>query len=546
MASMEQDLTWKSLLFRDLIKPPRPFSMGDNLDEFLHSFERYCQMLHLQQVDEYMLLMNNLADEIRCELLMLPDYNAETVDISWVKEKLKSMFGGRKISSPTLELMTVHQQPNQTIREFITSLRLKAFKIHGRKPPKDLEQQLLVAFHEGLADRTHAAVVKVAQPGTLEEAYDVLRKEKIDRERTPITSFREEENVRLINNGCNEVKELKEEIAALKEKIDNLKTLVESMTAKSRNDVFQRTNSYKRNFSFENNKPTRHAREVQCYNCQKTGHISKNCRFPCSTCKSKTHTSGNCPERMLKIKNKFETFREIKDDFSDDAKDDVSHSPESVYVLQTNCNLNKKTNTFNQRSLHKGQQKKDSNNIEKWVQFINNQGDKPKFKKVRDFDNKTLITIGNKERARNKPIVMAKIEQTDVKILFDSGAECNVIDKNLLNKIKDNSNIKCEQFNGRIKCANGALQKVLANCWLTIDIGGHKSRHPFRVVDGMFPQLIAGIRLMKSIGISVCPQKDCIKFKNQIIPFISVVDKEEKEHVPENIQAPSLGVGARC
>ena len=59
-----------------------------------------------------MILMNNLVDEIRRELFMLPDYDADLSDTTWVIEKLQSMFGARKTSSPALELMTVHQQHN--------------------------------------------------------------------------------------------------------------------------------------------------------------------------------------------------------------------------------------------------------------------------------------------------------------------------------------------------------------------------------------------------------------------------------------------------
>ena len=156
----------------------------------------------------------------------------------------------------------------------------------------------------------------------------------------------------------------------------------------------------------------------------------------------------------------------------------------------------------------------------------------------------TVITKRRTEKAANKPIVRCTCESLPVKALFDSGAECNVISKDLFDQISKRKKIYLSKTNGNIKCANGEIIHCLGVAWLTLTVGQQTTKHPFKVVDSIFPEVIAGIKLMKQAKIKVVPEKDCIMVKDTPVKFLSSVRREEDE--AGNERAPTMGAVVRC
>jgi hypothetical protein len=168
----------------------------------------------------------------------------------------------------------------------------------------------------------------------------------------------------------------------------------------------------------------------------------------------------------------------------------------------------------NQKSPHF----KSDAETDKWVEYINGNGRKPKHVAP------TVISSSRPERAANKPLVHGTVGGVQTKIFFDTGAELNVMDESLFKEIKErNPNIKLEQRDSMIRCANDTKMRGLGKVELTMCIGGAWTRQIFTVVKGMFPRTIVGIREMKRCGIKVDPKNDCIWFGERRISFVSKV-----------------------
>ena len=91
--------------------------------------------------------------------------------------------------------------------------------------------------------------------------------------------------------------------------------------------------------------------------------------------------------------------------------------------------------------------------VNNWADYINGNSKRPNesLKTINmkhsvdneSFCGKTLISKHHIEKARNKPVVNCRIRGTKCAVLFDTGAEVNVIDEKFLNSLqKNNSNIK--------------------------------------------------------------------------------------------------------
>ena len=164
--------------------------------------------------------------------------------------------------------------------------------------------------------------------------------------------------------------------------------------------------------------------------------------------------------------------------------------------------------------------------IENWVQYIlytvkgTHPGNILRQKQL-------LRNVGQSEQRTN--LVKATLEKVPVKLFCDSGAECNTINLELFNKIQESCpTLIVYEDKSKIKCASGVLMNCSGIVNLTLSLGGRQSVHPFKIISKMFPELIAGIKLMKGMDIRVNPANDCIKVGSVKIPFISRVRAESK------------------
>ena len=178
--------------------------------------------------------------------------------------------------------------------------------------------------------------------------------------------------------------------------------------------------------------------------------------------------------------------------------------------------------------------KHDNTDLE-WAEYIEGRRSRP-FNGRKELIGKapTLITNRRPERAANKPVVHAMCEGLPAKLLLDSGAECNIISTDLLKKVHlKSTGIRIMTKRDRIRCANGTTMQSRGTVWLNIKLGTKISKHPFKVIPGIFPDLIGGIKLMKAAQISINASQDRVVVGSERIPFLSKVEEELPE-VTEN------------
>lgn len=167
-----------------------------------------------------------------------------------------------------------------------------------------------------------------------------------------------------------------------------------------------------------------------------------------------------------------------------------------------------------------------SHEVEAWAAYINGNGKKPKMGAP------TLISTTRTEKAANKPLVLGTIEGRPARIFFDTGAEVNVIDDSVVQKLQDAGvPLKIEHAATMIRCANDTRMRGLGQVTLNVEVGGCHMRQTFIVVKGMFPRAIVGIRQMKRNDVLVDPGQDCLWIGGNKVPFVSRVQPEK---VPEN------------
>jgi len=172
----------------------------------------------------------------------------------------------------------------------------------------------------------------------------------------------------------------------------------------------------------------------------------------------------------------------------------------------------------------------ESNDVERWVNYVNGSGKRPQEHKGKsNYYSPTVISKSRPELARNKPLVKCTVGGITVNTLFDTGAELNVISRNVFERIKATNpkrHFQLYQCSTRMRCANDSVLKSVGTVYLSIKIGMNTSSHPFLVVDDILPRVICGIRMMKRLNINVLPGKNCISMGNENLNFVSQIFSE--------------------
>ena len=443
-------------------------------------------------------------------------------------------------------------QNNLSIKEYASQLRIRGFKLLGLEDSDKREQMVLSAFINGLNDKKLSILVKSSKPKTLQDACNIIKEEAVLQAENLFTkgeTCHQIESVDAIRLPpklkTDEIQDIKKEIKLIKEQLRQLLFLAGR----------KKDHPGHINFVPRNNVNFREKTDntLKCFNCEEFGHISRNCQQKCYICGDMRHTSYTCPQRI-----KRHTGNKIRQLTEHELPDECgSEQSELSDTLPDNENLNcitaetdstegwipykpKRHRKFRQRPC------KDGSVIQEWTEFIEGRRSRP-VELIRKYGTgNTLITKRRPEKAANKPIIRCSCENVPVKALLDSGAECNVIDDNLLKRLQAyNSNIKIIPKWGQLKCANGETMSSKGIVWLEVSIGKYLSRHPFKIVSNLFPEVICGIKMMKKCGIDILSSQDCIKIGSKKVPFLSRVQRELDEN-PVNLQTSILRVENRC
>lgn len=572
--SRDEANIWKHLLRKDFLKTPKEFHRGQNIEEYIKTIKEYCEAIGAPGDDRLYIMVNNLDDEVKYELFALPDYANHAGDIKWVESALIQLHKVKVTEvTPFIELMKIRQTESQTITDYASRLRVKAFQLMGHEDPQKREKFLLKAFIKGLQDRRLASGIQIMDPATLTEAIDVAKREKGGSRKS---MYNEDAICAFVDNDKSKDQQMAamgREIAMLREKMDYLISII-TMENRKRENGRNITNGRQQIM------PKSRKSEITCFNCNFSGHLAKDCRRPCKICKSTGHTSYNCFKRRPRMRDHVRALQDVQEINSDDVEiddnslsvleadednqcDEVYYFRESTHREETDTHQDRKDHDTQKVGMNKTKEnqpkrrtykevlmsgkKSQSGTQEKrldnWVQYISGNGNKPRKHYA---SSATVITKRRPELAANKPIVKAKCNGLPVKIFCDSGAECNTIDLTLFKKIqKSQPELTVYDDNSKIKCASGTLIDCVGIVNLSLSLGGRQSIHPFKIIPNMFPELIAGIKLMKSMEIRVNPAKDCVEVGQNCVPFLSTV-KEENIGEQGNERAPFYRAIKRC
>lgn len=520
-----------TLLRKDLIEKPPQFTVGGNITRHLQKLDKFFGSINVQDdVTKKAILFTTLSENAAAELRCQPDFNENDTYMS-VCQMLKSIFHIKESAiSPLLHLLKIKQKDGQSLREFMSELRVAAvdFMVDN---PAERERLLVSAFVNGLIDKNLTIALKAMSPNSLEIAYKMIKYETSKQESNTC-------GLRLINTPekYNSDSDVYRELQQVKAELTSVQTQLRLLTSAINNQDKNRNTPknfvHKPQFISQNRmlnntqKPSNLAqrtKQIICFNCNKSGHIARFCQNGYRT-----------QNRFRYIKN--EEGEDQSNISSPEAKGDVGSSEADFFCINTQLkNVTSTKPKIQQVHSKKGKVFVSSNEqtnklISPWLNYIEGNARKPKCK--------TVISNSNSEKAANKPIVRGFVGGKRGKIFCDSGAEINLINTDTaiaLQKLNPKSIIRPNKCN--IKCANGSLMENKGVISLEMRLGGKSCKHSFILVDSLFPRVILGIKSMKTMGLIINPSKDCVEINGVSIPFISKIEcvTNEQENGSQSI-----------
>ena len=445
------------------------------------------------------ILLSSLDQDVQYEIFCQSDYSKDN-DYRWICNKFVELFKTKQSSvTPLIKLLEIKQKYDQSLRDYISQLRITAYRLMSDHDVHLREKYLVVAFLTGLFDEKTAIAVRSMDPDSLDKAYSMVKHEQ---KNNPMKQFDVNGIIHKGNTG-NEFNNLINEVKYLKQQLAELKSLVRDsmMGNKSNNN----NASKQRDMNFKKN--------IICHNCEKPGHFVRDCKIPirCKNCNKNGHITKYCRAqdngyRKGNVRNITQNVGEESDVMSNTSESSTCINNDFFVVSKTNKKKPKKINAH-------------VNNAELWADYVKgNSTNKP--------SSKTLITSSNSEVARNKPIIRGKLEGFQGKFFLDSGADINIIDSSLLKKIQARRrNILVSKSKASLRCANGSTMTSLGEVRLDMKFGETNISDKFIVIDSIFPRVFIGLRTLKKLRMNISPEDECAYINNDKFPFISTIDE---------------------
>ncbi len=530
-------------LFRkELIKPPPTFTREDDIQVHLKKIEEFFRVTNItKDMDKVYVLIESLKEDLQKELKMMSDFQTKQNDYQFIKETVSKIFK-RKVApiTPFLQLLKTTQARHQTVEEFARDIRVKAFDLIYNLSEAEREKYMLECFSNGLRNRALSTALRLIQPKTLEEAVKNIKKEEKELVDEVFDSVHE---ITCSNDCQRKIAELSREVANLKRKIDGITsaTRPNGYTNTANNMQFRRptrmTGRVVTRTTGSASKPA-----LKCHNCNQPGHFANTCRLPkrCYNCGRNGHISRFCRQNRqinflqaesndkieegsvhssLEADAQFEEYPTLavsnKYECLTDECNDITEQAEEIYLTETTNDTKPKSSKIIKKASVRM-----PTLLDKQVAFIEGKGPKPKMHKMEEQSSTSKANI----RFYNKPVVKCRLNGDQVNTLMDSGATCNLLAKEVFDRLSEKHGCQVQETSNRITCANNSTLNCIGEVSLHFSLGGITTLVKFLVVDGLRNcQAILGLRTMKKLGIQFDFQKDSIILDDIIIPFESHV-----------------------
>ena len=295
-----------------------------------------------------------------------------------------------------LPILQMRQEQKETLLDFSKRVKLEAFKLNIKS-----EDSIVKIFQHGLLDKRISKVFKILKPTTLSEALGMVKEEDCDNS--------DENNYELYKmNKSVSIAELLQENQKLKTEIKFLKDEI---------------------FKLKNNRLSDNVKsdKLKCFRCNKVGYIKRFCKaIICYECGG-NHKKTNCPN-LKSVKLLQET--ELSEFQNSDSISEVSRDNERQ------INSMAKTKPLKKPDL-----------VDQYVSYINGTTTKPK----RPLYKEALL---KNQPLANKPIVQCSVRNSKINVMFDTGADLNVVSENFAKQLSQRENIKIYPSETKVKCAN--------------------------------------------------------------------------------------------
>lgn len=594
----------QKLLYRDLVAQPQQCQKPADIKAHLDGLDKFFNLSKINNDDQKIaILFNTITEEMRLEICCQLEFHAHQNDYKWIEGKLKDLFHPKESEiTPLVKLYGVKQKPQQTLREFLSEVRIEGYRLLKNLNPEEREKHLVDVFIKGLRNNELKTALNRREIKTLEEAYRLIKKEKcVDDDNCYVRQINACDEVNA--DVCNDLKDLKRDISVMQKQLESIvtilrgiKTLQPTYAEAVRKQRQVNTSEYGRQVPVQERKyyaarqqapavPRYEARRqapvvrdsqrniapvvrdsqrniLQCWTCGENGHISRFCSMNrCNNCGKRGHTSWNCriPKKPFNVRHLQEDSWDVECELNDNDSDSLDSSPVSnshpeihsgdetaqIHALTIDEGKKRKNSSSTKTSHHKRSRKQPQ-----YPEYINElydyiQGRRSR-KNVRFEKPETLITTGHSEKARNKPIIRGKCHGKPSKIFLDTGAEINVIDKSFVKQLSDENFIKINRASKVIRCANSSRLNVEGWVRMWVEVAGHKRQCKFWVIDNLFPKIIMGIRAMKDFNMTVDPGKGCTWIGTKSVPFLSTIQSQSVSGKSQgNDNVPGLRVETR-
>ena len=503
---------FQRILYKDVVGLPRQCEVGEDIKRHLCKMEQYfrnCGMVESET--KATVLLNSISEDMQMELCGLLDFHSHQDEYEWIAKRLIDLYHPKESEiSPYIKLFSHKQKAHQTTRDFLSEIRREGYRLLKELPPEEREQHMIQAFCAGLCNEDVRKALKHRRFKTLEETYNLIKRENNFEKREEYAVRRITEENRDAEPKMTELEKLQNQVSMMQKQLNHLIAIVQSdkgitQTRRTYAQVLTTPNKAKemerresapmrasmpeRNGSYRvwprEGRPSTRRHVMRCYNCNSERHLARDCPHPCSGCGRQNHTANRCyfrgnqgdrkNVRLIQedsedewIDTRSESTTVSRPGNVDDAISDIGNitneksatvkmiSMEKKPTKRSSGETKDKANTSHQRS----RVRRYSDEIHAWANYIEGKTQKRP---------KTLISEIHTETAANKPIVWGTCQGHRSKILCDSGADVNVIDESFVKEILSvDKTVHLRKSSRMIKCANNSKMPVAGNIYLEV------------------------------------------------------------------------------